>query len=912
VLRRNAAFVFARARLIIGIWIVVAAISGWYAATHLGLKTASTDLIAPDNETHARFLAYKRDFRTDEDFVVLVESPDVDANGRAIEFIADQIRRDPRLIGDAERNLLYKLDPDRFRRRALFYLSSDELEDVRAQLERSSDFLSRPGEPLTLQRIFSTLNEKLATATAERERNTGDELEQLDFVSALLRQMQQGLDGNDVKPDASVLFGAGSAGSTYLTFEDGRALMLLLAAKGDRTDTFTPFDETIERLRAILAQARTQFPNISFGLTGEPVLGNDEQNTYQRDSLVAFVITIIVVFATFAYAYREIVRPLLEVFVLQVAVVIALGFAALTVGHLNMLSVAFVVMIIGIGDDFAIHMITRYEEDRAHGKSPREALFHSMLHAGHSVVMAALTVSASFGTMIFTGFLGLAEMGFIAGSGILICAILCVTLLPALLLQQKKERHADFYAIKHRITPLLLRAERAWLSNARMVILVTCVLVISALLFVVKWSEVPSAVRLLNKPRGLQKAVSQVLRVNFDYDVLKLQNPALNSVQTARRLSQLQSIYFASVTVDSLSEAARLHETLVTRPAVKRVVSILGVTDRPDTAAIIEQIRQLARGLRVGVSREVNAGSLTHTLAETHKQLELFEDALRITRKQKKAKPLSDVTRALEQMLEQLQKVDAATAGARLGLYQQRLGEFFRDGVDALGNHYSDRAMGIDQLPEQLRSRYVGRSGKYLVEIYPREDLGSKENLEKFTDEVLAVAPQATGTPIQMNIFVDLLRKSYTKAAVYALGFITFVVLIYFRKLLPAALCLVPLFVGMIFLLTLMSLTGLSFNPANIITLPLILGIGVDNGIIILERFRDEPDIELFSRNVGRAILMSNLSTVAGFGALAIARHQGIASLGLVMMIGISLTMLVSLVALPAIIRLLKERRVPM
>jgi predicted RND superfamily exporter protein len=105
-------------------------------------------------------------------------------------------------------------------------------------------------------------------------------------------------------------------------------------------------------------------------------------------------------------------------------------------------------------------------------------------------------------------------------------------------------------------------------------------------------------------------------------------------------------------------------------------------------------------------------------------------------------------------------------------------------------------------------------------------------------------------------------------------------------------------------------LFGLDFNAANIIALPLILGIGVDNGILILERFRYEPDIELFSRNTGRAILMSNLSTVTGFVALALARHQGIATLGQIMAIGISLTMLTSLIVLPAAIRLLKRRGV--
>jgi len=151
---------------------------------------------------------------------------------------------------------------------------------------------------------------------------------------------------------------------------------------------------------------------------------------------------------------------------------------------------------------------------------------------------------------------------------------------------------------------------------------------------------------------------------------------------------------------------------------------------------------------------------------------------------------------------------------------------------------------------------------------------------------------------------------SYTKAALYALIFVAVLVTLYFRSVRITLLCLLPLLCGVVVLLGAMRLFGLGFNLANIITLPLIIGVGVDNGILILQRFRREPDIALFKRNTGRAILMSNLSTIAGFASLSLAQHQGIASLGLVMTIGVGVTMLFSLITLPAMIHWLKVRGV--
>ena len=903
-LRRNAALVYARPRLVIAVCVALVAVSGWYAYANLGFKTGGSDLIAADDALHARFLEYQKEFREDEDFVLLIESSKPERNFEAAELIAAEILKEPALADPAGANLFYKLEPSRMRERALYYLPRGQLDDVAARLRQSEEFLSGGGDAFTLEKLFATVSEKLEPGGSRESRaDAAEALGQLDFLTSILRQMREATEGGEPKPNASLLFGGRDPEENpYLNFEDGRVLVMLLAPK-TREPGFTPFSKSIGRLNRILDTARRQFPDVKFGLTGEPVLGNDEQATYRRDMSVASAITVAVVFLIFVYAYRQPVRPLLGMGVLLGAITIALGFAALTVGHLNMLSVAFVVMIMGLGDDFTIHMITRYEEERR-THAPREALGAAMLYSGHAIFMAALTTAISFGTMIFTGFLGLVEMGIIAGGGLLICAALCLTLLPALLLQQRVERSAAPRQIRHRITPVLLRLERAWLNRAPVVVAITAGLIVASLLLIVRWREIPAAASELGTSAGVQGAAAKLLKASFDYDVIDLQNQSLNSVQTMRRLSELQPLYFAAVVADSAAESARLQEALLSQPSVGRVVSILGSAERPATAKSIGEIRDLALRLQFTATATVEAERLRGILVTMRERLSLAEDAVRLARKRELAAPLKALREAVEAFL------NAPVEAAAVGAYQRRVGDFFKDSLEFLADQQPDPAIGIDQLPEQLRRRYVGRTGKFLLEVYPKEDPSMKTNLEQFSREVLAAAPNATGTPIEMNVFVDLLRSSYVKAAFYALGIVTVVIFLYFRALLPTLLCLVPLFCGVTLLLAVMALFGLSFNPANIITLPLIVGIGVDNGIMILERFRHEPDIEMFSRNTGRAMLMSNVSTIAGFLSLALARHQGIASLGAIMALGVGLTMLVSLVALPSIIRILKRRGV--
>jgi hypothetical protein len=213
-------------------------------------------------------------------------------------------------------------------------------------------------------------------------------------------------------------------------------------------------------------------------------------------------------------------------------------------------------------------------------------------------------------------------------------------------------------------------------------------------------------------------------------------------------------------------------------------------------------------------------------------------------------------------------------------------------------------------LPKALRDRFVGVTGKYLLMVYPKKDVWKRENQKEFIDQVQTIDPNVTGTPVQLYYYTDLLKRSYEEAARYSLVAIVILVLLHFRSPLCLALALVPVGVGFLWLGGLMGFFDVQLNPANIMTLPLVIGIGVTTGIHILNRYAEEQTPNILARSTGKAVLVSGLTAIAGFGSLTLAKHQGIQSLGYVMSCGLATCMIAGLTFLPALLNLLTRHPV--
>ncbi len=269
---------------------------------------------------------------------------------------------------------------------------------------------------------------------------------------------------------------------------------------------------------------------------------------------------------------------------------------------------------------------------------------------------------------------------------------------------------------------------------------------------------------------------------------------------------------------------------------------------------------------------------------------------------------LISARQAIEALRKEMSSGDGVRVAAnalKLGEYQRSLFNDVHDTFEALRNQDNRAPLSVADLPQALHDRFVGVTGKYLLMVYPKEDLWKRENQREFIDQVGKVYPNVTGTPVQLYHYTALLKDSYQEAAWYSLGAIIILVFVHFRSFSCVLLALVPVAIGSLWLGGLMGWLRVPLNPANIMTLPLVIGIGVTNGIHILNRFAEEQTPSILGRSTGKAVLVSGLTSMAGFGSLMLAQHRGIHSLGCVMTSGLATCMIAGLTFLPALLNLL-------
>jgi hypothetical protein len=324
----------------------------------------------------------------------------------------------------------------------------------------------------------------------------------------------------------------------------------------------------------------------------------------------------------------------------------------------------------------------------------------------------------------------------------------------------------------------------------------------------------------------------------------------------------------------------------------------------PAKLAMIGDIKKVAASIDFiePDPRPANLAELSQTLWSLDGYLLNIADEVKKPEDAEIAASVQSLRAAVRSLRYQMFQGDRELNAEKLGHYQRALLGDIRETFDTLKSQDNSGKMSVQDLPEALRHRFVGISGHHLIQVYPKMDVWERKNQEVFVKELRTLDPNVTGTPVQLLEYTELLKKSYVEAALWAFAAIVVLVFIHFRSF-------VPVIIGATWMVGFMGWTGIPFNPANIMTLPLVIGIGVTNGIHILNRFAEEKNPSILAKSTGKAVLVSGLTTIVGFGSLVIAEHQGIQSLGWVMAVGTATCMTAGLTFLPALLTLMARRR---
>lgn len=253
------------------------------------------------------------------------------------------------------------------------------------------------------------------------------------------------------------------------------------------------------------------------------------------------------------------------------------------------------------------------------------------------------------------------------------------------------------------------------------------------------------------------------------------------------------------------------------------------------------------------------------------------------------------------------------TIESRLQVFEQRLAGDLAEDLHRLREVATPETITIDDLPTELRERYVGRSGKWLLRVFAKESLWEFPQLELFTRQIHAIDPSATGKPFGTVEGLQAMKNGLQRAGIYAFFVIVAVLWIDFRSWKRTAVAVAPLVLAVLFSVGILGLAGVPLNPANMIAFPLILGVGVDNGVHILHDYliRRREKRSTISYAIGRGVLVKALTTMIGFGTLMISSERGLVGLGLILTLGVGCSMLTALILLPAVLHLRTPREAP-
>ncbi|HZR17326.1 MAG TPA: MMPL family transporter [Verrucomicrobiae bacterium] len=864
-----------------------------YTVRYLDFDTNRDDLVGSNKKYHQNFLKFKKEFPTQDDLVVVVESEDLEKNRQFVERLGARLETETNLF----RDVFYKGDLKMLGPKALLFVPEQDLEDLKKTLGDYRPFLEKFTHTTNLVSLFGMINTGFRTAKAEQNAQNESMIKALPAVERIVTQGTASLKqpGPPLSPGITALFSSGTSTNSqaddatqeaerqmYVTFAHGRIFLVTAQAPRDELN-----GAAVERLRSLVEEVKIEVPGLNVGLTGEPVLEHDEMQQSQKDTTVASIVSLLVCALIFIYGYQETGRPVKATLCLIVGLGYTMAFATLMVGHLNILTITFVPILIGLAIDYGVHLISRYEEELRRGRTEQDALVKAIVYTGQGIFTGAFTTAGAFLAMAFTDFKGIQEMGIICGGGLLVCLIPMMTMLPVLLLRGRQNR------IDHDVADIAerrARIENLWLQRP---VLVTCVTV------------------------GLcALAATQIPKVYFDYDLLHMQSAGLPAVEFEKKLlnSADKSVLFGAVIATNEANANALMARLTNLPAVAGVESITKYLggDQSEKLKLVREIKAELAPITFDPPdpRPLDIPELSQTLYSLYGYLGAADDEVRKD-EPALAKQLESLRAAVGDLRKQMLRgnpVKVQTNSLKLAAYQQALFQDVRETFEAMKHQDSDSPLRVADLPQALRDRFVGVTGKYLLMVYPKKDVWKRENQKEFIDQVQSVYPNVTGTPVQLYYYTDLLKRSYEEAARYSLAAIVLLVWFHFRSPLCVALALVPVGVGFIWLGGLMGLFDVQLNPANIMTLPLVIGIGVTNGIHILNRYAEEQTANILARSTGKAVLVSGLTAIAGFGSLILAKHQGIQSLGYVMSCGLATCMIAGLTFLPALLNLLTRK----
>jgi len=828
---------------------------GAYAALTIGVNADPRTLVDPSLPFQVRQRELGKTFHSLADGILLVVDADSpSAAGRTADALGAALAARTDLFSDVD----VPGGGPFFARNALLYLSIEQLEDLTDRLSHVQPFLGAFARDQSLVGIANLLRQALE---AEREgRATG-----LDLVPVVerVRSVVEAVTDGRRAPDP---WGAAIMGAAL----PAEARQRLVAVRPVRDQGEIPPDapELAAVRDAIRALELPADGSIRVRITGEPVMNGEELLAVANQTWRVAVASTVLFTLAVVFALRSWRTVLALVASLLVSLVWSNGIAAATVRDLNIISAAFNVLIVGLGGEFGIHYAMRYIELAGRGWRRADALVESAESIGGSLFSSAVTTSLGFFLFLLTDFTGVAQLGLISGFGMFASLASTLTVLPAVLALGAKEPTVTMSAMP----PWLARLDRVPLRFA--------------------WLIRPAALAL-----GLG-ALLLLPRIHFEYNPVRLHDPNQESVAAFQELLARSdtSPWTADLIAPSLEAAQSLGARVKDLPEVESVRTL-----RDYVPADQDEKREL-----VATASFFVPATLAPTPPRSDEERRAALARLAEEAGRPRDGPLGAAARRLRSAIEGL----LARAGANtLADLERQLVGSLPDQLRDLQRLMKPDTVRLDDLPAPLVRQMVAPDGRARVQVLPREDVSDGRALERFVAAVRAVVPDAAGLAVYVVEWCRVAWRAMLWALVGGVVCMALFLVVLWRSAWDMLLAFFPLALAAVLTCASLVLSGQPFNFANVIVLPMLVGMSVDSGVHLVHRHRTNEQEDVLGTSTARAVFYAALTTMLSFGSLAFAPHRGIASIGRLLTIGVALVLLCYVVVLPAVLEWDDRRR---
>ena len=817
--------------------ILLSIVSGLYSAKHFAINSDINTLLSSDLPWRKRELAFEKAFSRFENIIVVVTAPTPELAGLATTELAAEIEKHK----DRIKVVSHLGGGEFFARNGLMFQTPDELKKTVEPLAQAEPLIHDLAADPSLRGLISGLENALIGVQSKAIK--------LDDMTRILNASSDTLDNVQTGKPASFSWRALTMGRDVAP-NDLRGFIQVRPVLD--YGALEPGHAATEVIRKAAAEIAPKY-QANVRLTGPVPMADEEFATIKEDAVQNGIITVIIVLGILWLALRS-KRLIFAVFVnLFVGLTITAAFGLMMVGALNLISVYFAVLFVGIGVDFGLQYSVRYRADRFELKDLQEAIRAAGRKFGAPLTLAAGATAAGFLSFLPTHYKGVSELGLIAGFGMLFAFATSITLLPALirLLNPPGEPEPPGF-------PSLAPLDN-FMERRRIPILIgTLVLVIGGLPLLY-W-------------------------LHFDFNPVNLRSPQTESIATYLELAKDPSTNPTTIGVlaPTLKDADAMVPKLSKVSEVARVLTLSSFIPENQQAKL-PLIQEAAKAL----SPAFDPKNALPPPADKDNVEALNEGAERLTAAASKENGTGAA--AAKRLADNLKKLASASPDMRAKATEAFIPPL-KSMLQALQASLNPQTVTLQTLPQSLVRDWVTPDGQARVEVSPKDDPSSNDLMRKFARAVLAVEPTAIEGPISILEAGDTIVRAFIEAGIWALLSIGLLLWIVLRRFSDVLMTLVPLILAGVVTLEACVLVGLPLNFANIISLPLLLGVGVAFKIYYIMAWR-AGQTNLLQTSLTHAVIFSALTTATAFGSLWFSSHPGTSSMGKLLALSLMCTL---------------------